>query len=377
MSASTSAPTTTSSSLTTAETPSVDLIEVVIAAVIVAILGSITNSLSISFFITKIKSNSQTRNTEENTKLFLGLNVFDLLVCVSSALRLMSLFIYNETVFQIFFAIRRVSICGTGFFTCLLAVVRAIHLVRPLWAIKWTVIKISAVIFVFLVILIQLVYFKSITGDSGYTDFIVSDKDDTLSQYIYTDPNMETFFTIIFNIEFIIQATLFLLVVAANTTIAIKLLTSQAPRVKWKRRATVTVAIISAIYCVCNLGYLVLFLLPLYSRTLYDTIPGILSEIFSHVLLPLNSASNPAVYLIRKADMRAHLRNLFERFCLCQEPTTEGVGLFQSRAGSFMSRAGSFAMIEFGRKTREFSDVGVSTLGTLGTITESTTGLQS
>ena len=75
--------------------------------------------------------------------------------------------------------------------------------------------------------------------------------------------------------------------------------------------------------------------------------------------------------------MRAHLRNLFERYCLCQEPRIEGVGLFQSRAGSFMSRAGSFAMIEFGRKTREFSDVGVSTIGTLGTITESTTGLQS
>lgn len=361
-------PSTTSSLFTTEE---LELPEVAIAAVIVAIMGTVTNSLSISYFITKVKSSSQTKNTKENTKLFLALNVFDLLVCIFSALRLiiLDLLRFDSPTFDIIVAIRRVAICGTGFFTCLLAVVRAIHLVRPLWVIKWAAIKISTVFFVVLVILLQLVYFKSVTGEPGYIGFL-SKNDDILAQYIHIDSAMETFFTVIFNTEFMMQAILFLVVVAANTIIAIKLITSQAPRVKWKRRATVTVAIISAIYCVCNIGYLILFPLLFYSRPLYDTIPGKITEICSNVLLPLNSASNPAVYLIRKADMRSHLGNLFDRICLCREARTAGPALVQSRAGSFFSRAGSFAMVELGRKG-EFSDVGVSTLGT---ITESTAG---
>ena len=46
-------------------------------AILIAIFGTITNIISLSYFVAKLKSTNQTRNTEAHTKLFLALNISD------------------------------------------------------------------------------------------------------------------------------------------------------------------------------------------------------------------------------------------------------------------------------------------------------------
>ena len=87
-----------------------------------------------------------------------------------------------------------------------------------------------------------------------------------------------------------------------------------------KRRATITVMMISVIYCVCNIGLVII-----YGATapwkFYYSIPVQLIDISYYILLPLNSACNPVVYLMRKEEMRSHVRTLLGRLagCMCRK----------------------------------------------------------
>merc|ERR1712176_706807 len=99
----------------------------------------------------------------------------------------------------------------------------------------------------------------------------------------------------------------------------IQLYLSQSPeREDNKRKAAITVAFISLIYFLCNIGFLVTT-----GAIVFDVQAKWLDNIelgmILFLLIPLNSACNPVVYLIRKADMRAHVRGLWGRLteCLC------------------------------------------------------------
>jgi hypothetical protein len=66
-----------------------------------------------------------------------------------------------------------------------------------------------------------------------------------------------------------------------------------------------------------------------YSSSTCDLVNGILIETLKFHLLPLNSAVNPVVYLIRRADMRSHVKILFIKlagcrcFCRSEKESTE------------------------------------------------------
>jgi hypothetical protein len=79
----------------------------------------------------------------------------------------------------------------------------------------------------------------------------------------------------------------------------------------WKREATITVGILSILYCTLNIGFLVEFGTSIFKCKMYEYCPKKrephIEMINMFVLLPLNSACNPIVYFARNAEMRKFL----------------------------------------------------------------------
>ena len=208
-----------------------------------------------------------------------------------------------------------VSVCMTSFITCLLAAVRTIHLVFPLYVIKWMAIKISIAIYTLTILVLE-----------GFT----------LQQSISGNERFAV--DVIFNIEFIILVSVFSTVVLVNIVSLVKLYLAKASnRDTWRRKATITVLIISVIYCVCNIGSLVVFgsETETFSVWSYSSIPSELNHIAYFILLPLNSACNPVVYIIRKKDMRSHFKSLWKRLggwlCRRERDNYQGVKVLQEK----------------------------------------------
>ena len=272
-----------------------DLQNFVVFTVPITLLGTVTNCLSLCYFITKInRSATQTRTLRKadsiTPKLFLVLNVFDFFVIVSTALKFFAYIFYRDCVFDyVSTAVFQVSIIATSFLTCLLAVIRAINVKFPFYLIKWRLVKVSIVVFS--------LFTAAIRSLALYRIYSENDRD---------NKNL-------YRIEFLILGSLFLLVVAANLLAMAQLgiARSQAETQRATRKATITVALISGLYCVCNIGFLVTFSISQFTSRV---VSKSLVNAFFFILLPLNSACNPGIYLLRTADMRAYLLGLPGRF---------------------------------------------------------------
>ena len=281
------------------------LIVIVVSSFLIAIFGTAANTLSLTYFVHTIRSSRATRNHDASTtKIFAALNIFDLLVCIASALKALILYLYyNFVLFQVSTVTLAISVQMTSFLTCLLAVVRSIQVIFPLNRIYWRVVTVFLT--VYSVVVVVLPVLKS-----------------SLSSDI-------TLVIACHRIQFFMAASIFLTVVIVNIVCLVKLYSLQSSHTETrdiKRKASITVAIISLIYCVSNVGAVVF-----YGATLlgYESlIPQALKRIAYFILFPLNSASNPLVYLIRKKEMRIHIKKLFwckiEQF-LCRRED-EGAG---------------------------------------------------
>ena len=279
-------------------------------SVLIAIFGTISNSLSLSYFIGLIRSTPRVHRGNTGcltTKLFAALNIFDLIVSVSSTSVVVVFFFFENVAWLTEAAafILRTSLYATTFLTCLLAVVRTINLTFPLYIINWTAVKGSILVYNVFIIILQLVYL--------ILRFVKS-----ISKAI----DMDTLFAVFFNTELFILVSVFIIVVVSNIVSLGKLYLTQSEKTTtWRttRKATVTVAIISAIYCICNITYIVVIGITSYTMITEDyalhkkLVPNQLMNISYFILLPLNSAINPVVYLTRKADMRSYVENLSEK----------------------------------------------------------------
>ena len=278
-------------------------------SVLIAISGTISNSLSLSYFIGLIRSTPRVHRGNTGcltTKLFAALNIFDLIVSVSSTFVVVVFFFFENVAWLTEAAafILRTSLYATTFLTCLLAVVRAINLTFPLNVINWTAVKGSILVYNVFIIILQLVYLlRFIKAISIAIDIV------TLLN------------AVLFNIELFTLVAAFLIVVVSNiVSLGTLYLTQSEKTTTWRttRKATVTVAIISAIYCICNITYIVAMGITSYTmitedRALFEKlVPRELINISYFILLPLNSAINPVVYLTRKADMRSYVETLSE-----------------------------------------------------------------
>ena len=269
----------------------------VVSSILIAIFGTAANTVSLSYFINRIRSRIRTRNNESSTtKLFAVLNTLDLIVSVTSAFEFILFYYPYEVVEEVFRTVCMIAVILTGFLTCLLAVVRVIHLAMPFHVIDWRTVNASIVVFSVVVVVLRLLYLlKFVSSVSNYTLFVIVER-----------------------IEFLKLAGVFLIVVVVNVISLIKLHYSQSSHKETKdvkRKATVTVAIISTIYCLCNVGSLVIYGAGAWD---YFSIPFQVTEISYYILLPLNSACNPVVYLIRKEDMRKYVRSLGSNLANCE-----------------------------------------------------------
>jgi hypothetical protein len=72
-----------------------------------------------------------------------------------------------------------------------------------------------------------------------------------------------------------------------------------------KRRAAITVAIITALFCVLNIAFVCVYSYEVL-KTSVNAQAGQYSNYFkiSLITIPLNSVLNPAVYVVRKRELR-------------------------------------------------------------------------
>ena len=253
---------------------------------LITIFGILGNSLSLFYFISKSSTNSRSGESDTSTThLFVSLNIFDIIVCVASFIILTIDYnidpeseIYLSVGDAVFFLAQEM----TYFVTCLLSFRRVLNLLLPLYLVKRKTLNIAMVIFLLLMTTIEICFWA-------------------LQQKFDEDDNpME-------KSRSLIRIALILVIILSNILSFMKLRQSFAlDNHKRTRYATVTVAILSGIFCACNIGPMIGSGIFAFDAELYSSIDDSISlhDIFYSVLIPLNSACNPVVYITRRSDMR-------------------------------------------------------------------------
>ena len=286
---------------------------ILVFSILIAVFGIFANSISLSYFIKKVRSDSD----PSTARLFAALNICDLLVSVSSAIEWVLLQYLHISLLSIVSdvnsAVNMISLLMTGFLTCLLAVVRAVQLVFPFHFINWRAINLSIAVYSFIPVVMEVLF--------------LTHRQSNLISY---------------KIRFLITASVFVIVVLGNATSLLKLYLSQSSQKETreaKKRATVTVAIVSVIYCVCNVGFILITgtnarLYPRVSMPPQIYVQAV--DTMDFILLPLNSACNPVIYLIRNQNMRVHVKRLWRRAsrCECRDGRRNNVSMDLSAVGT-------------------------------------------
>ena len=271
---------------------------VIVSSGPIGAFGTATNLVSLSYFITRCEKGVTRR-------LFIFLNMFDLLVCVSEVLALAFFHCKGpdycgngKLPFGVAFTVLDISIETTGFATCLLGVVRVISVCLPFYQINKKALNIAKAAFIGQEI------FRAI-----------------LRAYFFADSLKFSFYKEFDNAVMMALLTLFILVnTISSVTLSWKLLTdvkrvgvqiNQDAARKTKMRATITVLIMSGCF---------LFLNTLYSIALYLRIfvgkDGVNAGVYAFaaigfwLAIPLNSALNPLIFFLRKREMRDYVKQL-------------------------------------------------------------------
>ena len=274
-----------------------------VVSIPIAVLGIVSNLLSLSYFITERTGFNTTPQQRSNltSRLFMTLNVFDLLVCVSMPLlevtRYHESWIIGNFLHDIFFTVYHCSMYLTGFITCIIAVTRAVDLIWPFCNKNGRRTVTHTAILVYSVIILA-----SVTAHTLTDNYISGSDYDVLA---YTSSLL----------LLVIPTATFAVVIIPNLLCMVQLLNTGSHGVGSTntRHATVTVGIISLVYCFCNVGFITNEIFEaIYSDEVLPW-PTALKNTFSIVMVPLNSACNPAVYFLRKAEMRLYLGDLWRR----------------------------------------------------------------
>ena len=259
-------------------------------SVVLGVTGTLANAASLTYFIKKEEKGI-------GDKLLMLLNSIDLLLCITATTVtcLISTHMFKSDIYYymhsryinmilqiitLLFAIYVIMMDGTAFVTCLLSVTRGIGIAFPFYQIKGKLLVIA-----------------------GIVVFIMMELSGIITTFLTENPQG------IF-ISRIVMGSLMILVVVFATVVAVYKLTREglqgaAGRVDTNnRKATWTVVILSTLFFVFNsilLGATVVVSVGIARKTEFD----ISSAFFGFlVAIPLNSAVNPIVYLVRKNDMR-------------------------------------------------------------------------
>ena len=288
----------------------------VIVSLIIAVFSAVMNVFSLCFFVKKRKEN--------DVRQFLLLNVYDIFVSIVAPVQIAFTFkslkmlielsrphddkeVFNKIIEDLYFnwelskysgLVYKSAILATGLVTTVLSIHRLILIKDP-----FKLLNMKAPIIALTVIPILLIPAFVLSHKYGIHD-IVNVKD------WYTSGSL---------------CVLILISLICNS-IAVTLLyrTSQTDNAV---KAAVTVFIISAVFTVLNVCYVVtdtlqfqyyghnheemIFVFPLWSGKYLKEAYTCLG--LSLIALPSNSFLNPVIHFIRSSRMRAYLKNLFKR----------------------------------------------------------------
>ena len=271
----------------------------------ITIFGIFGNSLSLCYFLSQTTSNSQLRNTETSTtNLFVMLNCFDLLVCMSGFVLLFDSGHEGTSHYDYINPIFMASVEMTYFITCLLSIRRLVNLMWPLYLVIRKTLNIAIAIFSCMMVAIEIIL--SSLSNSEVTEYVEK-------------------------VRCVVLFSLIVIIISSSVISFMKLNQSYTQdQHRRTRYATVTVGILSTVFCVCNIVPLILSGLLAFRPKGVKSIPSIVNitvKLVQSVLLPLNSACNPVVYITRRSDMRTFLTTKCRgviRYCKCGSGDTGG-----------------------------------------------------
>ena len=260
-------------------------------SVLITVFGTVTNLLSLSYFITQRNFNNRKSRTEVINKiLFTVLNVFDILVCIFLSAKLLVRIFRDGQKMSLWIIVPFiVSVQSTGFVTCLLSVIRAISIIRPRHQLNVKVLVGAIICYCGMIIY-------------SNTERPEEDKEEDKEK----DKTAIT-------ARFLIVLGMFGVVILCNILCIIKLAHTKVAT--WKREATITMGILSAVYCIFNTGFLVVYGFKVFKCGV--SVKVCFSAKFEvtsvYILLPMNSASNPVVYFLRNREMKRYLKNVWRK----------------------------------------------------------------
>ena len=255
----------------------------VLTSAIIAVVGTLTNTLCLSYFIKKAKKTLPTR-------ILMLLNTFDLAGCILVVFALTA----KNYGFEMYVGENNIlllqCICTycfeiTGFMTVVLSVSRTIQLCQPFYQIDGKAIAFSFLLFAGYIITKGAIFY-----------------------YLYYDG-------VNYKVSVAVGLVLMIVtVIIANTISAVKLLEvnelGNGMVSETSKHATVTVLILSIVFCVANsvwVGIVVGQIILDKDSLVFEMLNAI-----PLILVPLNSAINPAIYFWRKRAMREYARELFQ-----------------------------------------------------------------
>jgi hypothetical protein len=254
----------------------------VLPSALVTVVGLVVNLFSLSYFVIQRNNNSRLSTTEiVNKRLFILLNSSDICVCIAVTTTLI-VFKNDSTskLNEVFMRVFIVTVQSTGFITCTLGVIRVISITRPQLQLNIKFLIVALISFVLIMIILEI---------QKYEVRIIA--------------------------HFIVVISLFVFVIFSNT-MCILILALSSQIASWKWDATVTIGLLSIIYCIFNVGFVVQYGRVIFECNLdlanFCTNPAF--ELTSlYILIPLNSVCNPIVYFIRNRDMRNYAKNMWRR----------------------------------------------------------------
>ena len=260
---------------------------------LITIFGMLGNSFSLFYFFSRSSTNSRQGEADTSTThLFVSLNIFDIIVCVSKFISITAKLVSpsndgenNTDALEVIDTISFLSQEMTYFVTCLLSCRRLLNLLHPLYLVKSLTLKIATVIFSLLLAALETCHW-------------------TLAETIEEEANPFD------RARCVIRVLLILVIILSSVISFIKLKQSYTEdNHKRTRYATITVAILSGIFCVCNIGPLIGSGIYAFDYMKYESVEDkyFLDSIFYLILVPLNSACNPIVYITRRSQMRKFL----------------------------------------------------------------------
>lgn len=258
--------------------------------VTIAVCGGITNSLSLHYFLAL-------KDRRVGARLLRLLTLLDLAFCTSCVFLLTTGHYYRDNhavlvaLFTVFNFLYGVLLEMTALVTCLLTVIRTVCLWCP--------------------------FHRTDMGNVcgvcvGYLAYLVVRGSVYLYTYHTSHPLLSKIGMVYDTLGLTSVTVILVTVVMCNLLSLIRLSRSRDNELGWaritrlNREACKTVMMISAVFCVCNISFLIVLGFQVggcsngcVARWWYE---------LGMICVPLNSALNPLIYFTRKRQMRAFLR---------------------------------------------------------------------